>query len=533
MKETKEVETIETEGYTFEHNNKKIDVEFELVIGQREALIELINFVDNEEDKFITLQGPAGTGKTAVIGYVQKYFKKSHTFVYMAPTHAATAELAFATVKTGNKSLPMTVTSGFYEAVNRKTRLKEAAMTKKLIDKLGFSNNIIVIDEVSMLNSLSHELITQVISNYNAKVIFMGDILQIPEVDSNNPLRKQVSSAFTQHKQLYLTEVKRTDSDSILKVLTNIRANKNGQIPLISNTDELKYLKQSEFETSIVETFKTEPEESVLIAYTNHSVQSSNKKIRQSLGRVGDLQKDDIVVGYAGYNSKQIENGDVANSVRYTVTLVEKKKSQIHIHTESKKLSILETLKVKGVTKHGFAVYLQLSENDAFVFEDLKQNDLDSNNRTLAIMFGTLSRKKQDALKNPAKWTRYYDYLASISKFFQTNNLGGNYIYNPTTDKMEEYDSLEHSKLKKTNPEFYVEKGIDFGHAITIHKSQGSTVKNVFFDATTLPKGGTPDLYQGTKLIGSEKHSLLYVGVSRASKKLIINSSNPDNFYEL
>ena len=40
-------------------------------------------------------------------------------------------------------------------------------------------------------------------------------------------------------------------------------------------------------------------------------------------------------------------------------------------------------------------------------------------------------------------------------------------------------------------------------------------------------------MFQGDKQIGTEKHSLAYVGVSRAAKKLVIDSSVPGNFYPL
>lgn len=98
---------------------------------------------------------------------------------------------------------------------------------------------------------------------------------------------------------------------------------------------------------------------------------------------------------------------------------------------------------------------------------------------------------------------------------------------------MEKFISLQHGQLKKANPELFVEKGIDLGHAITIHKSQGSTVKNVFFDASTLPKGSSSKLFQGQTQIGNEKHSLIYVAMSRASGKLVVNTEMGQNFYSL
>jgi hypothetical protein len=523
-----------TKESKFEYKGTSIDTAFPLTEGQEKALESLVDYVNQDSKHFITLQGAAGTGKTAVIGYLQKYFKDKGTkFLYMAPTHAATAELAFATVKTGNKKLPMTVQSSVRDSINKITGQREIGFTKKVIDELNYTDNIIVIDEASMLSNKDYESLKEAIKKHDIKIIFMGDILQIPEVSTANPTIKQVSKAFQEPEQLTLTEVKRTDSDSILKVLTALRTSTNSLVPMIENTEELKYLSGREYNKELVETFRAEPEESVVIGYTNNSVQTSNTKIREMLGRTGDLQKDDTIVGYLGYSSKQIERGNIANSVRYTVTNIEKQQSAYKITAHSKKLENLKEKGVMGVTGDASGIYYQLSPSDSFKFEELTQEDFDRNNAYVAEIFKKLYAAKKAALANPKGWRDYYTVLATTAKIFESLLVGGDYIYNPATDQMESYDSFKHSKLKREFPELYVEKAVDFGHAVTIHKSQGSTVKNVFFDATTLPKGDSAKLYKGNTLIGNEKHSLIYVGMSRASGKLVVNTENVSNFYDL
>ena len=304
-----DAEPIEDSKFTYE--GKTIDTAFNLTVGQDKALKRLVDFAKSK-DKFITLQGAAGTGKTAVIGYLQKYFANTGTtFVYMAPTHAATAELAFATVKSGNKQLPMTVQSAISAQRDRETGELKIGFTKKLADKLGFSDNIIVLDEVSMLSAKDYNNLKIAIQKHNAKVIFMGDILQIPEVDVANPTQKQVSKAFTDNEQVALTEVKRTESDAILEVLGQLRNDTRPAIPIIPNTEEIKFLKGSEYNQELVDTIKEDPENGVVISYTNNGVLAVNKKIRKLLGREGDLQQGDVIVGYLGYSSKQIENADL------------------------------------------------------------------------------------------------------------------------------------------------------------------------------------------------------------------------------
>lgn len=525
-----ETKTLEDSKFTYE--GKTIDTAFNLTVGQDKALKRLVDFTKSK-DKFITLQGAAGTGKTAVIGYLQKYFANTGTtFVYMAPTHAATAELAFATVKSGNKQLPMTVQSAISAQRDRETGELKVGFTKKLADKLGFSDNIIVLDEVSMLSAKDYNNLKIAIQKHNAKVIFMGDILQIPEVDVANPTQKQVSKAFTDNEQVALTEVKRTESDAILEVLGQLRNDTRPAIPMIPNTEEIKFLSGAEYNAELVDTIKEDPENGVVISYTNNGVLAVNKKIRKLLGREGDLQQGDVIVGYLGYSSKQIENADIANSIRYTVDKVIRNGSKYEMVVKSEKL---DSLQKAGVKVSGTATgnYVQLSNTDTFEFEDLTQEDFDANNQEISSLMQRLVDAKKAALANPRRWVDFYAIQGEVARYFSKNILGGDYIYNPATGQMEKFISLQHAQLKKANSELFVEKGIDLGHAITIHKSQGSTIKNVFFDASTLPKGSSSKLFQGQTQIGNEKHSLIYVAMSRASGKLVVNTEMGQNFYSL
>jgi len=524
--------TPQPQKSTFTYKNKTIETEFKLTNGQVNAIEKLTDFALGNT-KTITLQGAAGTGKTSVIGYLQKFLGDNYNFIYMAPTHAATAELATATVKSGNRDLPMTVQSAFNKRKNQDTGEWEYGTTKKLNNKLEYSDNIIVIDEVSMLADKDYNIILDAIKNKQIQVIFMGDILQIPEVDTSNPERKSVSKAFSANEQVLLTEVKRTDDNDILTVLTELRNNPTSLIPVVLNTPRLQYLDQGEFDNQIVETIRKESEETVLLSYTNNGVKDSNRKLRRALGRVGNLQENDIIVGFSGYKSKQIEKGNIANSVRYTVESVEKEGSNYIITAKSQKLKALEELGVKNVHEYAVGTYKQLSINDSLVFEDLTNEDLEKNNRDVSEILKAVYDTKQAAVARRIRWNIYEAALAKASMYFENVNLGSDYVYNPNTNKMELYNYIVHGELLKNFAELKVEKGIDYGHAITIHKSQGSTIKNVFFDASTLPQGTSSKLIQNGNQISTEKHSLIYVALSRASNMLVINKSNVSNFYTL
>ena len=514
----------------FKYKNKTIDTAFTLTRGQEKALERLVDFSESTLEESITLQGAAGTGKTAVIGYLQKYLGSKYNFVYMAPTHAATAELAFATVPIGNLELPLTVASSFSEK-RTVSGEKKILPSQKLSDHLALENNIIVIDESSMLTGKDYESILQVARDAGFKIIFMGDMKQIPEVDSRNPEKKQVSSAFTVQEQVILSEVKRTKSNSILTVLTELRNTMDGKIPVVNNSDQLKYLSQKEYNKELVETVTQDPENTIVIAYTNRSVAANNKAIRKVLGREGNLQKGDIVVGYLGYSTKDLKKGHIANSIRFTVNNVTKIGSAYRITASSQKMTDLKNMGLSVPSEYK-GNYLQLSKEDSFLFDDITDNDMETNKKDIKYQLSYLHDLKQHAIKSKSgqDWAMFYKKQKETGDYLAKNILGNNYIYNPETENVELYDAKKHSSLKSKSPELYIEKGIDFGHAITVHKSQGASIKNVFFDTTSLPKENGSKLYQGNNLVGNEKHSLIYVGMSRASNKLIINNTDSSNF---
>jgi len=527
-------ELIESKtGFTFTHKGKTIDTAFQLTAGQEQALKGLIDFAlgDTNED-FITLQGPGGSGKTALIGYLEKYLNR-HNFVYSAPTHAASVELAFATAKTGNTKLPLTTTSSWGASFDNRTGKSTVQIRKKMAERLKNSNNILVIDEVSMLSPAEYDNLKEVVKAKDIKVVFMGDPVQIPAVNVKNPVTKEVSKAFTEPNQLKLTEVKRTSNTDILTVLGRLRTVVDSRIlKLAEHNDKLNYVAGREWDKAIGRVFSEDPLNTVMLSYTNAGAKAWNIKIRDLFEREGDLKKDDIVVGYAGYNSKQVDRNDIGNSMLYKIDNVTKDGSLYKLVTSSAKLDKLIELGINLESNKGYGTYYQLSTQDAFTFSELTQADFDKNNQLLSNVFRDLHETKQKAIRKEIYWETYDTKETTVQDFFRRALTGNDYIFDPAQDKVVPFvKTLKyHKDLKEKNSHLFIGKSIDFGHAITIHKSQGTSIPKVFFDTDTLPREDSSLLIQNGIQIGSEKQSLSYVGLSRVSDSLYINSTNPIHF---
>jgi exodeoxyribonuclease-5 len=510
------------EGNFFEYKGISIPTKFKLTQEQDNALKEIIDHVINETTP-ITLSGYAGTGKTSVIRYLQKYMKKKFNrdmfsgfnFIYAAPTHAATVYLGL-----NLGFLPYTIQSIMVNMYNGKTRTFEKKLSSKFTSALDpYKNNVLIVDESSMLSRKDVEDLVRLMTAKKVNIVFMGDKAQIPEITKDK--NKYVSDVFTKFKLVQLTEVKRTEDASILKILTEIRSNPTGVLPIIDNTETVTYYnagQKAEFFEKFIELYKEEPENTVFVSYTNQSIQAFNKKVKEVLYEdIYGLHVGESIIGYGGYNNKNIVNGNLANSVKFQVTDVRFKDSFVFIAGYSKVLSMInEELSNMSTT------YYPLSEKDSIVFKEITKEMYENNNRIISNLFKKIYNAKVNAIATN-NWKNYYSRIDDLTSAFKSIDLGNTYIYVPANDRMELYSSHNptHERVRKEFPELIIEKGIDYGYGITIHKSQGATYSNIFFNSLSTEVNTNP-LMERNIQVGTEGNSLNYVGMSRASKKLFV-----------
>lgn len=519
---TKEVPTTINE---FSYKGRTIPTEFKLGEEQTKALQDLIDFVKESEDNLITLQGAAGTGKTSIIGYLQKYLGRDYSFAYIAPTHAATAELAFATVKTGNTLLPSTLQSSL--TLNAKS--KKYVFSVKVLKKLPF-RPVVVLDEASMIddNDIAH--LQQAIDNVGGKLIFLGDEKQISKVVTGDVMSKQVSPAFTDFKQINLNKIFRQSDNSLLNLLSAMRNQTDFHLFKVENSDSVKFVDRREYNKELIKDLQTNPENTTVISYTNSSVKAVNNSSRRVLGRDGETKKGDIIIGYLGYASKQIEKGDIANSISYTIENITPNGPAKNIIAKSSKLRRLIDMGITGISEFATTNYYQLSSEDSLTFDDLSEKDYAENNESVSKVFRTINQANIDFNNKAITYGTYLGILQGATDDLRKYSVGDDYVFNPTTDRMEKYDLRKHKNIKTNgNGSLLMNKDVDYGHAITIHKSQGATIDNVYFDSGSLKSAAnTPIVDREGNKITTEKQSLAYVAMSRSKKKLVVYEADND-----
>jgi len=512
---TEEKETIlsNTPTYFTFNDGIKVDASFKPNKQQEEALNTISDFIKSDATT-MTLSGYAGTGKTSLMQMVaDKCTQDGVNIVFSASTNKAAAVLSEKVKKTGFKAITLNKAFGIMVELDSS---KEDYNVKNLVNKLDLSNlakngiypgTVVVIDEASMINTNNYNTINQIAKDFNLKIIYVGDSAQLNPVKENN-----ISKVFTNNngKVVTLTQVERTGDNAILKEATALRNNKGLSEESSFNKEGkgVAYIKSNNHDSikKIIQHFATKikdnPNYFRILAYTNKMVAYYNDLTRSVLGyktmipRVGEPMMGYTNMGYDWRTGSYA----LVNSEAYTVTDVKEQKSiSVQLSDTTVEFSAVPITLINSSKKA-----------NTFNFIDIKTNQ---KNKLAAI---TVAEEKKKLWK---KWRE---------------NRGNKKLANAILAKIQYLDSFLF-----VNDDIIDDKGntlqnkvIDYGYAMTVHKSQGSTFDNVLIDDDDIAKvQNTSELDEWSDFLGKGIENTIlkqleYVAVSRATDTVSIISKN-------
>lgn len=455
------------------------------------TLLEFINKPYNSNDYKRALVGAAGTGKTYLIKALIKNCSLSYSVIGLsAPTHKACRIL--------NESINL-------------SKVKINTLQSDLGLKLNFNvenfdiNNppfdpkgrikikdysLYIIDEASMINKGLCKFLEQICKTNSCKIIYIGDDAQLPPVNEKN------SSAFTGIKINNLTQIVRQGEDNPVSYLLDLLRydiehktfnclNYISKNKIKFNNDNTKgycVCNNKDFEQLICINFNDEAltrniDFVKIIAYTNAKVSAWNKFVRNNIIKDFDksvITKNDLIISYTTLIN-QFNDCIIKNSEEYII-------NDIVNYTHPK--YNIKGFMIKFTTIHGGKTTSPL-----FV---VNHKDNFSINK-----YVKLSRELIQSAKTSSKnlyaqrWKEYY-------KFKESCLLLTNILNNDGTIKFS--------------------RDLDYGFALTVHKSQGSTFDTVFVDVDDIVfnKYGNP--YSDTENINRR----LYVAISRCKNKVYL-----------
>lgn len=452
---------------------------FSATNDQHLALQQIAEFcLELSPNKVFLLKGYAGTGKTTLIKTLVKSLSSiKRKAVLMAPT--------------GRASKVMSQYSGrgaftIHKYIYRPKRDKAGGMLFNLKENKA-SGTVYIVDEASMINdssgdissSLLSDLIQFVKTGVNCKLIFVGDIAQLP------PIHTDVSPALDEQylslnyglepQVVELTQVMRQEQGSVLlhnsTKIRQMQILEDYSVPQLSTgADVIRLLEGYEIEDALNTSFlEVGREGTAVIVRSNKRAGLYNQQIRQRI-----LWQED-----------EISAGDYLMVVKNNYFWLPEK-SKANFIANGDIIELMEIYEIKELYDYRFArVKIRMVDYpDEEPFETIIFLDV------LAMPSASLSWDESQVLYKKV----LEDYAEIPSKYKQMQKVKENVYFNALQVK--------------------------FAYAITCHKSQGGQWENVFVEKPWLPDGQ----------ISLDYLRWIYTAFTRAKSKLYLISFTDDYF---
>lgn len=455
------------------------------------GLIEFINSPYEEKDYKRALVGAAGTGKTYLVKALIKNCRYSYSTIGLsAPTHKACRVL--------HESIGIT---------NIKPNTLQSDLGLRLnfdVDKFDYNNppfdpkgrikigdyKLYIVDEASMINKQLCMFLEKTCKNNDCKIIYIGDSSQLA------PVNEKYSYAFNNIKLFTLNQIVRQGEDNpisylldllrfdikhksftFLEYITKNRINFNED-----NTKGYKVCTAQEFDNIVYNNFNDEAltnniDFAKIIGYTNNNVSNWNKFVRNAIIKDANksvITKNDLIISYITIVN-QFNECIIKNSEEYILKDVVN-----YVHPK---------YQLKGFMIRFTAIHGGYNTTPLFVVDHK-----DIGNMMLYIKISNeliTTAKTANTRLRSQKWKEYYDFKENCLLLTNIISSDGKILFS---------------------------RDLDYGFALTAHKSQGSTFDTTFVDVNDI----VFDKYGQPYTDAEEINRRLYVACSRAKNKLYL-----------
>lgn len=463
------------------------------------GLIEFINSEFDKSDYRRALVGPAGTGKTYLIRAIIKNCNLSYSLIGLsAPTHKACRVLQESISLSGTNVNTLQSDLGLRPNFDIDNfDINNINFDPKGKIKIG-NYRLYIIDESSMINKDMIKFINNLCQTSGCKIIYIGDSSQLP------PVNEKVSTAFIGVKTFNLKQIVRQGEDNpisdLLEILRDDIKHKtfnflnyiyNNPVRFnIDNTKGYMVCDNTKFQEIIDINFNNEEftkniDLVKVVGYTNVVVNGWNNYIRNVIIKDASksiITKNDLFISYI--TLVDVFNDCILkNSEEYIV-----KEIVDYVHP---------IYGFKGFMVRFTAIHGGKTTNPIFI---LDHTDIVSIKLFVNTCNKLIDNAKRATASNKATcWKEYFKFKESCLLLTNIIDKNGKILFN---------------------------RSLDYGFALTVHKSQGSTFTTTLVDVDNIVYDKRGIIYPNAEEINRR----LYVACSRAKDKLYlkfnINKSN-------
>ena len=423
----------------------------EIVLSQQqgEALERLKLFFEQDREKVFVLSGYAGTGKSTLCSQVLKKFKNLN-FVLTASTNKAVSVLRKMSQDVGISCECFTI----HKFLNLVPDAKQYGSFLVQTKKTDLSTiDVVIIDECSMINKELMYFAEQMLINSAVKIIFIGDPMQLP------PVNETISLAFGYKEGYCLSEILRQARDN----------------PIINFT--LKIREQLNKNIFDIEDLLSDNDFSGKMRFLNDE-KSWLREIQEEYSKdQGGAEVDRVILTWTNRRVAELNN------------FVRKAIGADNSYPFTKNETVLVKKPIfKRFGGSRLKIALHTDEKTRVVeCKKLKFNDLD----IFFVKCRTMSKGVVEVFHADFKTIKTFE--QNIEK------------YGECTIKIAQKSYNGYRILETFN-------SIQCLHAITVHRSQGSTFSKVFVDFPTILLNENM----------SEAYQMLYVALTRSNDTVVL-----------
>lgn len=461
---------------------------------QQSAIINAVSFLKTNTDptQYYVIEGKAGTGKTTIAKEILKEFEDEQIYV-AAVSHKAKGVIknSFGEDTRGKKFFSIASLLGLKGVNDNDTQTTKFQVGLK-VPLLDNPPALLVIDEASMITEDVLKKIIDINSSLSRpfQMLFLGDIGQIQPIRDEqsefyrthkNLLNKKSDIFNSKHKSKLITRVRQGEANPILPYADYFWENSQKENPELNPTQHIVRNNQitdkgsllfsnseAEVLNSVIKTVKNAVEKGLtnhvkIVTYHVNEKTELNQKIHEALfGKDSDYSKGDMLILNSPYDLPDV-NATMENSSEIQIKGIQDEDTdEFGVHT-----LYIET--------NGTAYTRTGNEQKDCVIQVVSRNDIGLYNQKLQELASYAKRQTNRALKKQA-WSDFWEYKGRYAD-------------------------------------------VDFGYAITAHKSQGSTYDIVVVDEK--------DIMGTTATSNQEKSELIYTALTRPRNTAIVISSVP------
>lgn len=461
---------------------------------QQSAIVNAVSFLNTNTDptQYYVIEGKAGTGKTTIAKEILKEFEDEQIYV-AAVSHKAKGVIksSFGDDTRGKKFFSIAGLLGMKGINDNDTQTTKFQVGLK-VPLLDNPPALLVIDEASMITEDVLKKIIDINSSLSRpfQMLFLGDIGQIQPIRdeqsefyrTHKDLLNKKSDIFnSKHKSKLITRVRQGEANPILPYADYFWENSQKENPELNPTQHIVRNNQitdngsllfsnseAEVLNSVIKAVRNAVEKGLtnhvkIVTYHVNEKTELNQKIHEALfGKDSDYSNGDMLILNSPYDLPDV-NATMENSSEIQIKSIQDTDvDEFGVHT-----LYLET--------NGTAYTRTGNEQKDCVIQVVSRNDIGLYNQKLQELASRAKRQTNRALKKQA-WGDFWEYKGRYAD-------------------------------------------VDFGYAITAHKSQGSTYDIVVVDEK--------DIMGTTATSNQEKSELIYTALTRPRKTAIVISSVP------